>query len=57
MEHGLVIKNTGSWYIVKTDDGKEFVRVIQIANYESGKLTYTVSFFEDGAVAGFFVKQ
>lgn len=21
--HGLVIKNTGSWYIVKTDDGKE----------------------------------
>ena len=23
MEHGLVIKNTGSWYIVKTDDGKE----------------------------------
>ena len=28
-----------------------------IANYESGKLTYTVSFFEDGAVAGFFVKQ
>ena len=41
----------------KTDDGKEFVRVIQIANYESGKLTYTVSFFEDGAVAGFFVKQ
>lgn len=36
---------------------KEFVRVIQIANYESGKLTYTVSFFEDGAVAGFFVKQ
>ena len=23
MEHGLVIKNTGSWYIVKRDDGKE----------------------------------
>lgn len=21
--HGLVIKNTGSWYVVKTDDGKE----------------------------------
>ncbi len=21
--HGLVIKNTGSWYLVKTDDGKE----------------------------------
>ena len=26
----------------KTDDGKEFVRVIQIANYESGKLTYNI---------------
>lgn len=40
----------------KTEDGKEFVRVIQIANYENGKLTFTASFFEDGAVAGFFLK-
>lgn len=23
MTHGLVIKNTGSWYLVKTDDGRE----------------------------------
>lgn len=27
--------------------------IIQIANYEKGKLTFTASFFEDGSVAGF----
>lgn len=27
--------------------------VIQIANYEKGKLTFTASFFEDSSVAGF----
>ena len=29
------------------------ILVIQIANYEKGKLTFTASFFEDGSVAGF----
>lgn len=42
-----------SYVADKTDDGIEFVRVIQIANYEKGKLTFTASFFEDGSVAGF----
>lgn len=42
-----------SYVADKTEDGIEFVRVIQIANYEEGKLTFTVSFFEDGSVAGF----
>lgn len=63
--NGEIIKGVGafedyggvSFAAGKTDDGKEFVRVIQIVNYENGKLTYTASFFEDGAVAGFFVKQ
>ena len=41
----------------KTETGKEFVRVIQIADYAHGKLTFTVSFFENGDVAGFFVKE
>lgn len=40
----------------KTDSGQEYVRVIQIANYEKGKLTFTVSFFENGEVAGFYVQ-
>ena len=42
-----------SYVADKTDDGIEFVRVIQIANYEKGKLTFTASFFEDNSVAGF----
>ncbi len=42
-----------SYVADKTDDRIEFVRVIQIANYEKGKLTFTASFFEDGSVAGF----
>ena len=41
----------------KTDDGSEFVRVIQVADYEKGKLTFTASFFEDGSVAGFKLAQ
>ena len=63
--NGEIIKGVGafedygdvSFTSGKTDDGKEFVRVIQIVNYENGKLAYTASFFEDGTVAGFFVKQ
>ncbi len=42
-----------SYVADKTDGGDEFVIVIQIANYEKGKLTFTASFFEDGSVAGF----
>lgn len=40
-----------------TDDGQEFARVIQTATYEKGTLIYTVSFFEDESVAGFYVQQ
>ncbi len=40
----------------KTQEGQEYGTVIQVADYENGKLTYTVSFFEDGTLAGFFVK-
>lgn len=40
----------------KTDDGQAYGTVIQVANYEGGKLTYTISFFEDGTLAGFFVR-
>ena len=52
---GEIIETYGnvSYVADKTDDGIEFVRVIQIANYEKGKLTFTASFFEDGSVAGF----
>ena len=58
---GEIIKTYGTFesygdvsYVAdKTNDGIEFVRVIQIANYEKGKLTFTASFFEDGSVAGF----
>lgn len=45
-----------SFFTGKTDSGQEYVKVIQIANYEHGKLTFTISFFEDGSVAGFYVK-
>lgn len=40
-----------------TDDGQGYVRIIQTATYESGTLIYTISFFEDGSVAGFYVSQ
>lgn len=58
---GEIIKTYGAFksygdvsYVAdKTDGGDEFIIVIQIANYEKGKLTFTVSFFEDGSVAGF----
>lgn len=41
----------------KTDDGQEYARVIQTATYKEGTLIFTVSFFEDGSVAGFYVQQ
>ena len=40
----------------KAQDGQEYATVIQVADYENGKLTFTVSFFEDGTLAGFFMK-
>ncbi|MEE0435157.1 MAG: DUF3887 domain-containing protein [Peptococcaceae bacterium] len=40
-----------------TDDGQEYARLIQTATYEGGTLIYTISFFEDGSVAGFYVTQ
>lgn len=62
---GEIIKTYGEYesygdvsYVAdKTDDGSEFVRVIQVADYEKGKLTFTASFFEDGSVAGFKLAQ
>lgn len=62
---GEIIKTYGefesygdvSYVADKTDDGSEFVRVIQVADYEKGKLTFTASFFEDGSVAGFKLAQ
>ena len=41
----------------ETDDGQEYARVIQTATYKEGTLIFTVSFFEDGSVAGFYVQQ
>lgn len=40
------------------DDGSGniYATVIQIANYSNGNAQYTISFYEDGSLAGFFVK-
>ncbi len=36
--------------------GAEFVTVVQMADYENGTAQYTISFYEDGSLAGFYVK-
>ena len=44
-------------YLKGADDaGKEYATVVQLANYAQGTAQYTVSFYEDGSVCGFFVK-
>lgn len=37
-------------------DGRQYAMVYQVADYEYGKLTYTVNLLEDGSVTGFFVR-
>lgn len=40
------------------DDGSGniYATVIQVANYANGSAQYTIGFYEDGSLAGFFVK-
>lgn len=36
--------------------GRAYAVVVQIADYANGKAQYTVSFYEDGTVCGFYIK-
>lgn len=38
------------------DEGRAYAVVIQMADYASGSAQYTVSFYEDGTVCGFYAK-
>ena len=38
------------------DEGHAYAVVIQMADYASGSAQYTVSFYEDGTVCGFYAK-
>lgn len=38
------------------DEGRAYAVVIQMADYASGSAQYTVSFYEDGAICGFYAK-
>lgn len=38
------------------DEGRAYAVVIQVADYASGSAQYTVSFYEDGTVCGFYAK-
>lgn len=40
----------------KDKSGTEYVTVILPAQYANGKATFTVSFYEDGTLCGFFMK-
>lgn len=51
VDYGQTAFTTGT-----ADDGRDYVCVIQIANYENEKYAFTVSYFEDGSVAGFYLK-
>lgn len=65
VESAQMVKDMGAFeeygeYTIEggtVEDGREIAVVIQTASYEKGTLIYTVSFFEDDSLAGFYVQQ